>query len=47
MLRLESWEPISVGSGVLHSSSVVDLFTQLDQLADVFITFANLQAYLT
>jgi hypothetical protein len=40
----QSWEPISGGRpAVLRSSSVVDLFTQLDQLCDVFISFASLQ----
>jgi len=43
-VELESWEPISGGRpAVLRSSSVVDLFTQLDQLCDVFISFASLQ----
>lgn len=40
-LRLETWQPLSAEQS--RSSSAVDLFTQLDQLADVFIAFGSLQ----
>jgi hypothetical protein len=40
-LRLETWHSLSADRP--RSSSAVDLFTQLDQLAEVFIAFGSLQ----
>ena len=39
--KLESWQPLY--EGTTHSSSVVDLFTQLDQLTQVYAMFAQQQ----